>query len=242
MRAHWRDGFEKALAALLGGFLLVSALVQVAAAAERSLSITAPAHVYAHIYRDFPVEDGDEIVLEARLRALPNAGASWTTSITLYWFPTAFVSLGHQPDGRWRAHSVGVPLGALGDVIAPGGTWVHARIHLTRDRVQLWMKPGEGEWTLLREADRPSAMAMAPFEIIVGKGFSSTREPYLEEHLDNSYAEPGDIGVAYVAGLTVTVDGEVVLAERFETLQGWGIHIDPAFEEQVRIETVEATP
>ena len=40
----------------------------------------------------------------------------------------------------------------------------------------------------------------------------------------------------------MTVDGEVVLAERFETLQGWGIHIDPAFEEQVRIETVEATP
>lgn len=228
-KLHW--------AILIAGLLLVAALGPAASAqSEKGLVIKAPANVYAHIYRDFPADDGNEIIVEARLKAVEKAGSSWVTSLGLYWFPTAFITVGHQEDARWRTYGVGVRASELGQAIGEGGEWMNTRIRLTSDQMQFWMKPdGDDEWTLLKEVERPSAMSFAPFEIIIGKGFGSQAAPYLEEHLDNSYAEPGDVGVAHVADLVVTVDGEEVLRDTFESLDGWDIHVDPEYADQIDI-------
>lgn len=208
------------------------------------LKITAPANVYAHIYRPFPeVDDAasiEELIVEGRFLPVGAAGSSWVGQLGLYWETGELVSIGAEVSGQVRMVGIGAGIGGrVPEVIDAEVTWKDLRIHLTESRIEMWAR-GDDDWIFVRGVDRPTSMAGLPVEVIVGKGFQATSAPYDTPHLDNSIVDeetgPGAVGTNYIDDVVVVVDGNTLFHEEFNDLEGWEMHADPTYESQITFE------
>lgn len=211
--------------------LSVLVTATVATAGGQVLQVTAPENTYAHLYRPFPVQVGNEIWVQVSMKAGPHSGSSWTPSVFLYWDPTAFVGLGQEGSAQFRVNAQGFQTIGRTTVGIPALDWVEVRIGLCDTILSLSARAPGGDWVMLQEILRPPIPATLPAEILLGKGFGNNTPAYPETHCDNSYSEPGSTGVVFLDNLIVTVDGKVVLHDTFDTLAGWSQHQDPTLTE-----------
>ncbi|NLN17845.1 MAG: hypothetical protein GX162_01020 [Firmicutes bacterium] len=212
---------------------MVAILTAAATAGGKALQVKAPMHVYAHLYRPFPAETGREIWVQVSTRVGPHSGSSWTPSVFLYWDAMHFVGLGQESSAQFRINTQGFRTIGRTTVDIEAGDWVDLRIGLTETILSLSARDRGGDWVILQEILRPPIPATLPAEILLGKGFGNNTPTYPNPHLDNSYSEQGATGVVYLDDLIVTVDGETVLHETFDTLSGWSVHQDPSLTESV---------
>ena len=144
-----------------------------------------------------------------------------------------FVGLGQESSAQFRINTQGFRTIGRTTVDIEAGDWVDLRIGLTETILSLSARDRGGDWVILQEILRPPIPATLPAEILLGKGFGNNTPTYPNPHLDNSYSEQGATGVVYLDDLIVTVDGETVLHETFDTLSGWSVHQDPSLTESV---------
>lgn len=223
---------------------------------EYALKITAPRNSVAHIFRYFPDIDDEveEIVMEAKLYAPADVQESaWLSSLILYWKADTYVKVGQTGTGTSRAMGPGTIAtvgnsngGALG---LPSDTWIDARISIKNDHLEISVRD-DGDWIVFAENDltasgtiRTTIRETFPAEIMLGKGHRTTSGDNPADHLDDS-APPdkkGAVETQYIADLVLSVNGEVVLRENFESLDGWDMHVDPQYADEITIEAVPVT-
>lgn len=218
----------KVMATVLALFLILTGTV--ASAAGQALQLTAPEHTYAHLYRPFPVQAGNDVSVELSMKVNRYSGSSWAPTLVLYWDPTAYVALGQQGTSEFRVNAAEFKLLGRATVGIPALDWVDVKIGLTPTLLTLAVRGKGGDWVVLQELARPDIPVGLPAEIFVGKGFGNNTPSYPNPHYDNSYTEHGAMGLAFIDNLRVTVDGQVVLHDTFDSLAGWSQHQDPGIE------------
>ncbi|HOS92576.1 MAG TPA: hypothetical protein PLQ54_04645 [Armatimonadota bacterium] len=168
------------------------------------LHITARENTFAHIER--PV-GSDLITVSALWEPGTGTGASWCSSVFLYWAPGDWVQLGVLDRGG--GHYYAVETGGGGttetDLAACDLTRRHwLRIELGRDVVRYQARPeGHPQWRTLRVIGRPQGLAGAPKLLVLGKGYGRGTAPYAAPDLDNDYADPGPVVEAWFGEVRV---------------------------------------
>lgn len=201
------------------------------------LQIKSPANVYAHIFRDIEIDaDAEEIVFEASIRVGTAGGSSWTTQVGFFLANDTLFTAGHQNIGNLQIRSLtrkGPNDEDLPSTIdSPSNKWVHYRLVATQDARKAYLRVEEEEdWTLFGYNEGP--LPALPTELWIGKGLGSVH------HGDSSHATTGSIGYTYVADVVLTVDGEEVYRDHFETLDGWNSHFDPGQEANIAFTSVD---
>ncbi|NLN27861.1 MAG: carboxypeptidase-like regulatory domain-containing protein [Firmicutes bacterium] len=198
------------------------------------LRLDAPANVYAYLMQPFPAVQGDNIILEARLKVESNPGASWAPGIFLYWGLLDYAGVGQGNDGKivlaHRKHGLSGQFDKTADGVVLG-QWIELQIELA-DRVYVRARPdGSDQWVQVGQVLRKDPMTTAPSYIMVGKGYEGDEEA--EPFLRNSYTGTGPDGAAVFSDVRLYVDGELVLHEDFIHLGNWEIFYDTAAAERI---------
>jgi len=162
------------------------------------LHITAKVNTFAHIER--PV--GSDLVTVSTLwRPGTGTGASWCSSVFLYWAPGDWVQLGvlDRGGGRYYAVETGGGGTAETELAACDPARSHwLRIELGRDVIRYQARPdGHPQWRTLRVIRRLSGSAGAPALLVLGKGYGRDSAPYGAADLNNDYADPGPVVEAW---------------------------------------------
>ncbi len=167
-----------------------------------ALEIHARENTYAHVQRAL----GEDLIRISG-EILPDHGSSWATALTLYWDMLNYTQIGLTPEGNEQQIIVmdlveGVTrFQRLGTF--PSGRFVGVAIELTADGLR-YLASAEGTAERLElVVDRPNSFTRAPALLIAGRGHGNPPE-FAQEHLDNSYPDPGPERVSRIRNLRVT--------------------------------------
>ncbi|MGI6294539.1 MAG: hypothetical protein ACOX3G_00465 [Armatimonadota bacterium] len=152
--------------------------------------------------------DKDLVTVSARILPSRPVGATWATSIFLFW-----------NDGNWCKLGLADFTGTIGRFYVeeavqgePRSSHIaridtnrpyYLRIQLGKDCIRYFCSESGKRWMLLRVIERPGSFSGAPEMIAIGKGHGLGKAPYDKPGLANNYSSPGPIVTSKVSHFSI---------------------------------------